>query len=244
MGVPYAEVIGDPVAHSKSPLIHHYWLTGLDLPGEYRRTRVRPGELAEFLRERRADPDWRGCNVTVPHKEAILAYLDRIDGDAAQIGAVNCVVPRPEGLVGYNSDIEGVVAALNGVELAGAKAALVGAGGAARAALASLTACGVREVAIVARNPEKADCLGPLAAQARLVVGSFDQCRTLFAEASVIINASPLGMEGCPPMPNAVLAAVSRLPAATVFDMVYSPIETRFLAAAQGRRVNGLAMLV
>ena len=72
MGVPYAEVIGDPIAHSKSPLIHKFWLEKLGIEGDYRAARVRADELADYLEARRADPDWRGCNVTMPHKQAVL----------------------------------------------------------------------------------------------------------------------------------------------------------------------------
>ena len=112
MSVPFAEVIGDPVAQSKSPLIHKHWLQLLDIEGDYLRTRVETADLGAFLAERRADPDWRGCNVTVPHKEAVVRLLDELDESAATVGAVNCVVPRSGRLVGYNTDVDGVAAAL------------------------------------------------------------------------------------------------------------------------------------
>ena len=77
MGVPYAEVIGDPIAHSKSPVIHKFWLQQLGMEGDYRRTQVRPEELESYIADRRADPDWRGCNVTMPHKQAIARLAAR-----------------------------------------------------------------------------------------------------------------------------------------------------------------------
>ena len=97
MGIPYAEVIGDPVAHSRSPLIHKFWLERLGIEGDYRATRATAGELPAYLAARRSDPDWRGCNVTMPHKQAILPLLDDVADD---LRAVNCVLPRSGRLVG------------------------------------------------------------------------------------------------------------------------------------------------
>lgn len=240
--MPYAEVIGDPVGHSRSPLIHEYWLGKLGIAGAYRRTHVRPADLAEFLRLRLTDADWRGCNVTIPHKESVIAHLDRVDEGAARIGAVNCVVPAADGLTGYNSDVDGVAAALAGVPLAGAKAAVIGGGGGARAALAYLARTGAGELAIVVRKPEKAEPLRRMAAGVE--IGVFEDSAALLAGSAVVINASPLGMAGCAAMPQALLDALSQVAPATLFDMVYSPVETAFLAAGRGRRINGLAMLV
>src|SRR5687767_132370 len=105
---PYAEVIGDPIAHSKSPLIHQFWLDKLDIEAEYRRTRVAPEDLADWLETRRTDPLWRGANLTIPHKEKILPLVDDPDGLAASVGAMNIVIPGPQGRPrGYNSDISG-----------------------------------------------------------------------------------------------------------------------------------------
>ena len=159
----FAEVIGDPIAQSKSPLIHKYWLDQLGITGEYVRTRVPSNELASFLNGRRTDADWRGCNVTIPHKQAIIPLLDRLDAGAEAIGAVNCVVPEDSALVGYNTDIDGIAAALDSTELRGRKAALIGAGGAARAVVAHLASRGVARIALIVRNPERADTLRPLA---------------------------------------------------------------------------------
>src|SRR5437660_4690536 len=134
----FAEVIGDPVAQSKSPLIHKYWLDRLRSAGDYVRTRVPTDELASFLNLRRSDANWRGCNVTIPHKQAIVPLLDRLDPGAQAIGAVNCVVPEGDALVGYNTDVEGVAAALDSTALENRAAVVIGAGGGARAVLAYL----------------------------------------------------------------------------------------------------------
>src|SRR3990167_7254417 len=92
MSTPYAEVIGDPIAQSKSPAIHNFWLGKLGIDAEYRACHVRPEELEDYFTRRRGDVDWRGCNVTMPHKQAIVPFLGRLDPLAAKIGAVNTVV--------------------------------------------------------------------------------------------------------------------------------------------------------
>ena len=111
MGNPFAEVIGDPIAHSKSPLIHNFWLEKLGIDGAYQRTRIAAGGLADHLAARRNDPDWRGCNLTMPHKQAATGALQEVESSASRIGAVNTVVRAPDGdrLVGYNTDAAGFV---------------------------------------------------------------------------------------------------------------------------------------
>lgn len=243
VGTPYAEVIGDPVAQSKSPLIHKHWLERLEIEGDYRRTRVPADRLQAFLSERRRDPDWRGCNVTVPHKQAVIGELDRLDARAAEVGAVNCVVRQAEGLTGYNTDVDGVAAALGGVALQGRKAALIGAGGGARAAIAYLAQRGVAEVVVLVRDVANAQSVRAMLPGAGVEFGGFTDASRLLGGSAVVINASPLGMTGCPPMPNDLIAAAAASSAA-LFDMVYEPLETPFLACGRGHAINGLTMLV
>jgi shikimate dehydrogenase len=244
----FAEVIGDPIAQSKSPLIHKYWLGRLSIAGDYVRTRVPADELASFLDLRRSDSNWRGCNVTIPHKQSVIPLVDRLDAGAKAIGAVNCVVPEDGALVGYNTDIDGIAAALDATELRGRKAAVIGAGGAARAVVAYLASRGVAWIALVVRNPERADALGLLAPGVVMDILNFDRIAAAFDGAAVIINASPLGMAGVDPMPQFVLDAVtSHAVGATVFDLVTTPARTEFLsagAAGGGHSVDGLTMLV
>jgi len=135
--IPHAEVIGDPIAQSKSPAIHTHWLARLGMDGEYRATRVTGSELGHFLAERRADPSWRGCNVTMPHKQAVIGSLDRLDPLAERIGAVNTIVRDANGtLTGFNTDATGFLEPLQG-HLSKAHwfrmARVLGTGGAARA---------------------------------------------------------------------------------------------------------------
>src|SRR3954452_6232006 len=141
---PYAEVIGNPIAHSKSPAIHNFWLTRLGIEADYRATLVT--ELADYFEARRGDPDWRGCNVTAPHKQNVIPFLD----EASPIGAVNCIVRDGDRLVGLNTDVDGIREALGlspssptkaggGANLD--KVVLIGAGGAARAVAVALPGC-------------------------------------------------------------------------------------------------------
>ena len=242
MDVPYAEVIGDPIAQSKSPLIHTYWLQRLKIAGDYRQTSVEAHALSQFLRNRRSDPAWRGCSVTIPHKETVLAHVDELDSSAAAIGAVNCLVPRPAGLVGYNTDVDGIAASLGGVNLHGERIAIIGGGGAARAAIAYLAEQGAGEVIVLVRDPAKAKPLRSLFSSVQ--IAALGAAPTLLRGAAAIINASPLGMAGCPPMPQELVAGVARADEAALFDMVYDPVDTAFLNAGSGKRVDGLTMLV
>jgi shikimate dehydrogenase len=215
---PYAEVIGDPIAHSKSPAIHNFWLESLGIEAAYLATLVT--DLKGYFRARRGDPDWRGCNVTAPHKQAVISFLDH----ASPIGAVNCVVRDGDRLIGLNTDVDGVNEALAGADLG--KVVLIGAGGAAKAARAALAHA--RDIVSITRqNIENVE---------------------LVAGATLIVNATPFGMAHAAPMPEALLAALpSATPGATVFDMVYQPLDTAFLQAARAaglRSVDGLHMLI
>src|SRR5690606_32038735 len=133
-GLPYAEVIGDPIDHSKSPLIHNFWLQALDIEAEYRAAHVTPDGLARYFLERRGDPDWLGCNVTLPHKIAVMDFTDDPGGVRQRIGAMNTVACETGGpLVGTNTDAGGFLQPLLRDGWKGKSAIIVGAGGAARA---------------------------------------------------------------------------------------------------------------
>lgn len=244
MGLPYAEVIGDPIAQSKSPLIHNQWLARLGIAGEYRATHVRAAELSAYFEERRSDPDWRGCNLTIPHKQAALEFVSALDRTADAVGAVNCIVPRAGELVGYNSDVDGVAAALEGIALERRKVAVLGGGGAARAALTYLARQHVSAINVLVRNPNGAQNLKLLAEAGVVNIGSFDDASRFLAGAALVINASPLGMTGCPAMSRGLLAAIGEQPRAALFDMVYDPPTTAFLSAGGSQRIDGLSMLV
>jgi shikimate dehydrogenase len=248
MSTPYAEVIGDPIAHSKSPLIHKFWLEKLGLPGDYRATRVAAEGLRDFLGARNTDPDWRGCNVTVPHKQAIVPLLDSLSPLAKQVDAVNTVIRGEAGLRGANTDVNGIIDALPTFEPGRLQTAcLIGSGGAAHAAMAALRLLGVSKVLLHVRNPGKGRHLLEHAGM-QGGVRSVDDGDS-FRSAQLIVNASILGMDGQAPMPEALISAVDSIedPETVVMDMVYAPLETPLLAAARRRglrAIDGLGMLV
>ena len=247
MGRPYAEVIGDPIAHSKSPLIHNFWLEKLGIDAEYRACHVRPDELADYFARRRGDAEWRGCNVTIPHKVSVLEFVDVSTGAAIAVGAANTVVRSPDGrLSATNTDVDGVAAALIGLDLTGQDVCVLGAGGAARAAFHELAQlrCWVLGWA---RDPEKAVAVGRDCGGA--VVGvPFVKGSTALSGAALFINATQLGMAGQDEMPQFVRDELGQMdPDGSVFDMVYHPQETRLLASAKLlglRTIDGLTMLI
>jgi shikimate dehydrogenase len=237
MGIPYAEVIGDPITHSKSPLMHRHWLETLGIAADYRAFRVPAAESKAYLAARRGDPDWRGCNVTAPLKTEVIAHLSALGPDARSIGAVNTIIHQGEGeLLGVNTDAHGALMAM--ATLQPQHAVLIGAGGAARAALFALKVMSVPQVTIINRDMIRARAaLDDLEVEGRVLpLGTSPT-------ADLLINASTLGMTGNPPLPFD-LSVLS--PDATVFDMVYAPVETALLAAARARglaTIDGLTML-
>jgi len=239
---PYAEVIGDPIAQSKSPKIHGYWLGQLGIAAEYRICHVRPDDLQAYIAARRGDPLWRGCNVTMPHKQAVMGCLDGLGPIAARIGAVNTVVPVDGTLTGHNTDAPGFAEPLGDV---GRQALVLGAGGAARAVVVALAEAGC-DVTLAARDVQKAQSLldelvpgrpmlaAPLGRFGAGGKGAYD----------LVVNASPLGMVGKPPL-EFDLAHVRD--GGTVYDIVTAPLETPLLARASARglrTIDGLSMLI
>ena len=242
----FAEVIGDPIAHSRSPQIHGFWLDALAIEGRYGAVRVRIDDLAGYFDARRRDPDWRGGSVTAPLKQAVLPFLQQVSADARAIGAVNCIVPGASGLVGFNTDVEGIAEALAGVSFVGARIVILGGGGAAGAAIRHCVAQGAADIRILARKPPRAMPLAALDATIRVM--PMARADAAITNARVIINASPLGMAHAPPVPEGVLAALGlAAPGAVLLDMVYDPVETPLLRAARAADLGaagGLAMLV
>ncbi|MGI4730386.1 MAG: shikimate dehydrogenase family protein [Janthinobacterium lividum] len=239
--LPYAEVIGDPIAHSKSPLIHRFWLEALGIDADYRATHVLPGQLGAYIANRRDDPAWRGCNVTLPHKLAVLDHVGDPGSVRATIGASNCVF-RGEGdaWIATNTDAAGFYAPIAELDLDGAPVAVVGTGGAARAVLFALARMGAGPVTIMARNPLKA--AGLLATFG--LKGDVVTLNAPVPPVALLVNASSLGMTGQPPL----TLDLAPLPDdGVVYDLVYAPVETPLLAAARARDlgvVDGLDMLI
>jgi shikimate dehydrogenase len=239
MGVPYAEVIGDPIAHSKSPIIHKFWLDKLGLEGDYRRTQVKSGELEAYFASRRRDPNWRGCNVTMPHKGEVASFMDNVNPSARRIGAINTVARYDDDLVGLNTDWIGLNLALGEHSAAGRDVVLIGAGGAARAALEELKQAQPSSIVILNRDTAKAARLVDHFGVAAEVLPLGDP-----PPADLLINASALGMKGYPPLE---IDLGNLRAGATVLDMVYHPLNTSLLQQARSRgffAIDGLQMLI
>ncbi len=239
---PYAEVIGDPIEHSLSPLIHGFWLEALGIAAEYRRTKVTRAELPAYFVERRADPAWRGSNVTMPLKLDALVLADESTDRAVAAGAANLVAPRDGKLIAANTDVSAIATLLGRLQQAGAAmggVTLFGTGGAARAALVALKMVGMAAVRIQARDMAEAVKLA-------VEFGLSEEPLPLTAPVASdgLINATPLGMAGRECL-NCDLAHLPQK--GWVLDMVYAPAETPLVAAARARGLmlaTGLEMLV
>lgn len=238
MGVPYAEVIGDPIDHSRSPLIHKFWLRKLGIEGDYRAVRVGKAELPDYLESRRDDPDWRGCNVTMPLKEAAAQLVDEVRAFA--VSAVNCIVPDEALVVGYNTDTDGISESLDIPVDTAHPICVIGAGGAAQAAVAALDISAAFKFRCIARNEERArSLLAPYRPESRVFGYAFAQ--EALCGCSGVVNATPLGMLGAPPMPGPVLDGLGGLRRrAFALDLVYVPAETELLRRARKVGVHGI----
>ena len=252
---PYAEVIGDPIAQSKSPAIHGFWIDKLGLDAEYRAHRVPECGLADYLEARRADPNWRGCNVTMPHKQAVMPLLDRLDPLVEKVGAANTVVREGDGLAGYNTDVAGFLeplAAMLGERHLFRMARVLGTGGAARAVVSTLAGHGFT-IVLAGRDPAKAramlDELDPGGEHHAIDIAHFAEPTDFAFDdragcCDLVVNASPLGMRGQPPLAFDWSQAP---PGSVAYDIVTDPVETRFLADARAAgfaTIDGLAMLI
>ncbi len=237
-------VMGWPVSHSLSPAIHGYWLKKYGIDGEYVKAAVEPKGFESFLKSLAAR-GFCGGNVTVPHKIEAYRLCERRDASAEAIGAVNTVWLDGGRLAGSNTDAFGFLANLDseapGWDRAG-PAAVIGAGGAARAIVWALLQRGFRDIRIVNRTKPRAEEL----AAAFPPASPFDleALGSALAGAHLVVNASTLGMKGAPPLDIDLSKAA---PDATVCDIVYSPLETRLLKQARDRgmkAVDGLGMLL
>ncbi len=243
--VPRAFVIGHPIAHSRSPLIHGFWLKQLGIVGTYEKIDVAPSGLAEFLATVRAG-DFAGGNVTVPHKTAALALVDDVDEAAQAIGAVNTLWMDHGRLMGGNTDASGFLANLDasapGWDEEPGRALVLGAGGAARAVVYGLLERGF-EVCIVNRTLMKGVELAD-AFEDDVWAYAWDELPGLLGSADLLVNTTSLGMKGMPPL-DVGLSGLNRK--AMVCDIVYVPLETELLRRAREAghpTVDGLGMLL
>ena len=244
MTAPAACIVGWPVEHSRSPLIHNYWLKTYGITGEYRREAVEPDRFGAFIQSL-ALHGYAGANVTVPHKEAALT-LSLPDDRARAVGAANTLW-FDGGLRSTNTDVEGF---LNNLDACAAgwdrtlnKTVVLGAGGASRAVVYGLLSRGAQSVIIVNRTPSRADALRARFGD-RVRVARFDELNDQLGGAALFVNTTTLGMAGQPDL----AADLGRLPShAIVADLVYAPMRTPLIAAAKARGLriaDGVGMLL
>ena len=245
-------ILGDPIAHTLSPAMHNAAFAALGLDWVYVAVRVRPRDLEDALRGIRA-MGWAGINVTIPHKERVVRFLDRLSPEARLTGAVNTIVHGPRGLTGHNTDGRGFVAALakeRRFRPDGTRAVILGAGGSARGIAVALLRDGAREIAILNRTPRRAAALARhLSAafpRARIDFGPLtpERAGEAFEGADLLVNATAVGMGGTAHR-GLPLARLARR--AIVSDIVYRPARTPLLeqAARRGLRTQGgLGMLL
>jgi len=248
-----AFLLGHPVAHSLSPVIHQAAFAATGINAAYLPWAVAPDRLAAAVQGLRAMENLLGANVTVPHKEAIVPLLDGLTPEGEALGAVNTLLPRDDKLVGDNTDGAGFLAALRedpGCETAGLIAVVLGAGGAARAVAMSLARAGARQIVLVNRSLDRGRLL------AELVAVRYPACEvtvqalhsawrvTELPEIRLLVNTTSVGLHSSDPP----LFDYASLPAQImVCDLIYNPLETALLRAARSRgcRVaNGMGMLV
>ena len=240
-------IVGDPVSHSLSPKLHKYWLNQYKIAGNYVLLPVNKKELEREIQSLQVR-GFVGINVTVPHKEAILALLDEVTDIANFIGAVNTVFIKDNGaLVGTNTDAEGFIKNLNhcghSLDISGSPSAVLGSGGAARGVVASLINAGSPEIRLIARSYKKAEKI-KTAFGDRVVICEWRHRDDLIEGCGLLVNATTLGMVG----QEDLQICLNSLPlVAVVNDLVYSPLRTQLLINAHRRGnpvVDGLGMLL
>ncbi len=242
-----AGVMGWPVGHSLSPILHGYWLQSLGIDGAYVPLPVKPEDFASALRTL-AKLGFAGANVTIPHKQAALVAVDELDDVARRVGAVNTVVVRRDGgLWGTNTDAYGFLENMKwrypAWQPSTGPATVIGAGGAARAIVVALLDAGAPSVRLVNRSRGRAESLAA-ALDGRIEVRDWETRALALEGAALLVNTTSLGMTGQPPLD----LDLAHLPAAAaVCDIVYVPLETELLKAAKAAGhpvIDGIGMLL
>jgi len=243
-----AGVMGWPVAHTRSPAIHNHWIAQYGLKGAYVQLPVMPEQLEAAVRGLPA-LGFAGCNVTVPHKVNIMRLVDELHPSAQRIGAINTIVVSPDGrLSGMNNDGVGYIQSLRDRDPAWradrGPVLVLGAGGAARAIVASLLDEGAPEVRLANRTPERAQVLAQALGDPRIQLVNWQDRNEAMAGVQLLVNTTTQGMHG----QTELEVRLDALPAqAWVSDAIYIPLETPLLSAARQRghvTVNGLGMLL
>ena len=242
---PAACVVGYPARHSRSPMLHGYWIKRYGLDADYRVEEIPPGEIREFLTHL-ADHGYVGCNVTMPHKD-VAFELSEPDQRAIAVGAANTLWLENGRLRSTNTDIEGFLGALDaaapGWDQRTSEAIVLGAGGAGRALVYGLIERGIGSIHLVNRTVEKSEAMRERFGE-RVIPATWDQLPELLAGARLLANATSLGMHDQPPLEIDITGMADD---AVVSDIVYVPLTTPLLAAAKARGLatsNGLDMLL
>lgn len=240
----FACVIGYPLTHTLSPAIHSAAFRRLGIDCVYLAAPVPPERLGEAIGGLRA-LGALGANVTMPHKEAVAGYLDDLSGDARAVGAVNTIQALGDKLIGHNTDVDGfreLLVSDIGYDARGARAVVLGAGGAARAVVCALDQMGAAQIYVVARRAEAAGRLSLLAVSSPAEARPWEEAAALCTGADVVVNATPLGTGGGDPVPAAVLRRGQ-----VVIDLVYDPPATELVRRARAAGADawgGLGMLI
>jgi len=244
---PLAGVVGWPISHSRSPVLHGYWLRKYLIDGHYIPIGLRPQDFETGIRSL-ARLGFKGVNLTLPYKESILSIADAVTDRASLIGAANTVVFREDGSISVdNTDgygfIESVRTAMPNWRGSDGPAVVLGAGGAARGVISALLTDGAPEIRLANRTRQRAEILAEQFG-AKIQVVDWNRAGDAFAGAALAVNTTALGMVGKPPLPVTLERADTHT---IVVDIVYNPLETEFLATARARGmpvVDGLGMLL
>ena len=242
-------VIGDPIAHSLSPVLQRFLIRHFALPFTYEALHIRANDLPKMMQHLR-DGEFRGLNVTIPHKQAVLPFLDEVDETAARLGAANTIAVEKNKLIGYNTDVAGFLRSLKaaGISPSGKNLFVLGAGGAARAVIFALLKTGVQKIFLCNRSAERAQALlAAFATDNRPQYVRWPERLNWLQnnKIDIVINATSIGMH--PQLNESPLPPAAFSPYMIAFDLIYNPLETAFLRAAAetgAKTVNGLGMLI
>lgn len=236
-----ADVIGDPINQSKSPLIHNFWLKKLGIDAHYEKQHILPENLASYIETSTANENWRGCNVTLPHKIPVMDLVNDPGDVRDSIGAMNTIFRAEDGnMMGTNTDAAGFMAPISDRDWKGGRAVVIGSGGAARAILFALKQSGFDHVTMLARSQLKA--MGLLARFG--LKGDVLAMDAELPNADLLVNSSPLGMVGKEPLEISLDGLADD---ATIYDIVYTPLDTELLKSARARgmaAIGGLDMFI
>lgn len=240
----FTGIIGWPLEHTLSPVIHNAAFRNMGIDWIYLAWPVVPQMLAAAIGGLRA-LGAMGVNVTMPHKEAVIAHLDEVSGDARTVGAVNTVQLLGDKFIGHNTDVDGFrqfLVADAGVDVSGKRALILGAGGAARAVVKALDDLGAGEITVASRRPERGANLLELATRGPAGVVAWEEAETRAGEFDVVINATPVGTGSGDPLPK-----TNFHPGQIVIDLIYDPPTTALIERAKSQGADawgGLGMLV